>query len=94
MPPISEVCGSNKSPAIIQYSLQTTDEMKLKKEVRNCLLGSAVHSFLVLSAPTILRPWVRITSTPSMLFSIFIIEIGTKWTKILKKRPGLAHLKK
>ena len=27
------------------------------------------HSSVVLSAPTILRPWVQIPSTPSMLFS-------------------------
>ena len=36
------------------------------------------HSSMVLSAPTILRPWVRIPSTPSMLFSICIIEIVTR----------------
>ena len=36
------------------------------------------HISMVLSAPTILWPWVRIPSTPSMLFSICIIEIVTR----------------
>ena len=35
------------------------------------------HSSVVSSAPTILRPRVRIPSTPSMLFSIYI-EIVTR----------------
>ena len=35
------------------------------------------HSSMVLSAPTILRPRVRIPCTPSMLFSI-CIEIVTR----------------
>ena len=34
------------------------------------------HSSVVSSAPTILRPQVRIPSTPSLLFSICIIGIG------------------
>ena len=51
------------------------------------------HSSVVFSAPTILRPWDRIPSTPSMLFSICIIEIvQRKITKINKKRPGLVHI--
>ena len=33
---------------------------------------------MVFSAPTILRPWVRIPSRPSTLFSIYIIEIATR----------------
>ena len=33
------------------------------------------HSSVVLSASTILRPWVRISSKLSMLFSICIIVI-------------------
>ena len=33
------------------------------------------HSSMVSSVPTILRPQVQIPSTPSMLFSICIIEI-------------------
>ena len=53
------------------------------------------HSSVVSSAPTILRPWVRIPCTPFTLFSICIIEIAMrKITKINKKRPGLAHFKK
>ena len=59
------------------------------------------HSSMVTSMPTILRPQVRIPSTPSVLFSIWLVEIetaigigmrkGLKWTK---KRPALAHIKK
>ena len=51
------------------------------------------HSFVVSSAPTILRPRVRIPSTPSMLFSIYIVEIETlfliwneKWDENERKR--------
>ena len=50
----------------------------------------ARHSSLVLSTPTILQPRVRIPTTPSMLFS----NCNEKRTKINKKRPGLAYLKK
>ena len=42
------------------------------------------HSSMVLSAPTILWPQVRIRSTPSILCSIFIVEIKTlsdNWDK-------------
>ena len=49
------------------------------------------HSSVVSSAPTILRPWVQILSTPSTLFSICIVIVTRKRTKINKKRPGLAH---
>ena len=52
------------------------------------------HSSVVLSAPTILRPQVRIPSTPSMLFSICIEIVTKKDRKQNKKRLGLAHLKK
>ena len=41
---------------------------------------------MVLSPPTILRPWIQIPSTPSVLFSLCIIEKN-------KKRPGSARLK-
>ena len=45
-----------------------------------CIGGS--HSSVVSSAPTILRPRVRVPSTPTMLFSICIIEIvSRKWRK-------------
>ena len=42
-----------------------------------CPIGRAYgrHSSAVSSAPTILQPRVRILSTPSMLFAIFIVEI-------------------
>ena len=33
------------------------------------------HSSAVLSAPTILRPWVRIPSTPSMLFQFVLLKL-------------------
>ena len=42
---------------------------------KNIYLQGGRHSSVVLSAPTILRPQVQIPSTPSMLFSICIIEI-------------------
>ena len=38
----------------------------------------AAHSSVVSSAPTILRPRVRIPSTPTMLFSICIKEIVSR----------------
>ena len=40
---------------------------------------------MVLSAPTILRPQVQISSTPSMLFSI----CNVKRTKINEKEAGI-----
>ena len=51
------------------------------------------HSSVVISAPTILRPWVRFPIIPSMLFSVCIVEIETmmneKRTKINKKETGI-----
>ena len=48
------------------------------------------NSSVVSSAPTILRPWVRIPNTPSMLFSGKIVEIETllllEWEKDKNKR--------
>ena len=46
---------------------------------------------LVLSLPTILRPRVRIPSTPSTLFFNLYWNCNEKRMKINKKRPGLAH---
>ena len=46
-----------------------------KKLAQKINLEGGLHSSLVLSVPTILRSWVRIRSTPSMLFPICIIEI-------------------
>ena len=56
------------------------------------------HSSMVLSALIILRPWVRIPGTPSMLFfildrySVEIIFGMRKGQKYKKKWPGLAHI--
>ena len=47
--------------------------------------SSGHHSSVVSSAPTILRPRVRIPSTPSMLFSICIEIVTRKRTKINKR---------
>ena len=69
----------------------TMNVLKVVETKKIILCGR--HSSVVSSAPTILRPQVRIPSTPSKLFSICIIEIVIE-TKINKKRPGLAHLKK
>ena len=58
------------------------------------------HSSVEQSAPTILPPRVRIPSKPSkLLFHLqsnlcYICHCIVKRTKINKKRPGLAHLKK
>ena len=53
------------------------------------------HSSVVSSASTILWPRVRIPSTPSTLFfNLCYWNCIEKMTKINKKRPGLAHLKK
>ena len=54
------------------------------------LLGGR-HISVVSSAPTILRPRVRIPSTPSTLFSICIEIVSRKERKQTKKRPGLAR---
>ena len=62
--------------------------------VKYLILGGR-HSSVVLSAPTILWPWVRIPSTPSNLLSVCIIcNCNEKRTKINKKRLGLAHFLK
>ena len=63
-----------------------------KNDLPDC--KSKLSSSVVLSAPTILWPRVRIPSTPSMLFSICIEIVMRKRTKIKKKRPGLAHFLK
>ena len=47
------------------------------------------HSSVVLSAPTILWPRVRIPSTPSTLFSICIEIVLRKERKINKKEAGI-----
>ena len=52
------------------------------------------HSSVVSSAPSILRPQVRIPSTPSMHFFNLYRNCNDKRTKINKKRQGLAHFLK
>ena len=54
---------------------------------RQKILGGR-HCSVVSSAPTILRPWVRIPSTPSMLFSI-CIEIVMRKNKNKQKEAGI-----
>ena len=50
------------------------------------------HSSVVSSAPTILRARVQIPSTPSMVFlNLYYWNCIEKITKINKKRLGLAH---
>ena len=60
----------------------------------NNWVDSGCHSSVVLSAPTIRQPRAQIPSTPSTLFSFFIVEIeividiGMKWTKISENAAG------
>ena len=51
----------------------TCDAMTRKLPLEQLYPGGP-HSSMVSSAPTILRPWVRIPSTPSMLFQ-FVIDL-------------------
>ena len=70
----------------------------LAKEVRNNIFLGCRHNSVDSSAPSILPPQVRVPSTPSMLFSIYIvqtvylsIEFECEKNKNKQKRPGLAH---
>ena len=47
---------------------------QLKEGIEKSQRKGGRHSSMVLSAPTILQPQVRIPTTPSTLFSICIIE--------------------
>ena len=47
------------------------------------------HSSVVSSAPTILQPWVRIPSTPSMLFFNLYWNCNEKRTKINKQEAEI-----
>ena len=47
------------------------------------------HSSVVSSAPTILRPQVRIPSTPSMLYSICIEIVMRKKNENKQKEAGI-----
>ena len=55
------------------------------------------HSYVVLSAPTILRPRVWIQSTPSMVISIrvkFVLYLSCKKNENKQKRGRVRHIKK
>ena len=56
------------------------------------------HSSVDLSAPSILQPRFQVTSTPSILFSIYIVqivyllfELECEMNKNKQKRLGLQH---
>ena len=56
------------------------------------------HSSVDLSAPSIMLPRVQVASTPYLFFQFILLNLyichlnwNVKWTKINKKRPGLAH---
>ena len=89
------VANSGHTVGRSKYRYKNVNKFGWRERKSVWVLGSR-HSSVVSSAPTILRPWVRIPSTPSMLFSICITywNCNEKRTKINKKRPGLAHLKK
>ena len=53
------------------------DEVKMKCVNKRLSYTGGRHSSVVLSAPTILWPRVRIPSTPSTLFTICFVEIET-----------------
>ena len=63
-------CLDTKTWAIIVYRFQKNIAIFLLA-LNNIAIDSSVDS----SAPSILPPWVRVPSTPSMLFSIFIFQI-------------------
>ena len=46
------------------------------------------HSSVVSSAPTILRPWVRIPSTPSTLSSIYLLKLYPENNENKQKEAG------
>ena len=72
-------------------NLMTLEHLKdwPKKHFMGCR-----HSSVDSSAPTILPPWVRFPSTPTMLLSFivkFVLYLSCENNEINKKRPGLAH---
>ena len=62
---------------------------QLEKEFKESVQKCGRHSSMVLSAPTILRPRVRISSSPSMLFFNLYWNCIEKRTKINKKEAGI-----
>ena len=80
---ISNVCKSNTTLArrcnqFLKQSLHLFYRRYFQSTIKLIKVGGGRHSSVVSSAPTILRPRVRIPSTPSMLFSICIIEIVSR----------------
>ena len=82
---------------MVKFVLNLTREKNENEQKRPT---SGRHCSVVSSVPTILRPQVRIPSTPSMLFFNFYYcncnqkrtKINQKWPFLqTKKRPGLPH---
>ena len=51
------------------------------------------HGSVVSSPPTILQPWARIPSTPSMLFQ-FVLKLQQEKNENRQKEAGIGPLKK
>ena len=87
-PNLGSGCGTvGRGPGFIDgilCNLRRKCEIK-EKEAGNGSSKNGHHSSVVLSSPTILWPRVQIPSTPSVLFSIYIVKIETvgmrKWRK-------------
>ena len=83
--------------------LPTPDVNKAKNEIkfiRAVVVGRSAkvyhwmgccHSSVDSSAPSILRPWVRVSSPPSTLLSIYIWFVSCRKDENKLRRPGLAH---
>ena len=74
---LKKLIGNNFTSGLASVRLDLSEFSTL---VTKTVLGDR-HSSVVLTAPTILQPWVQIPSTPSTLFSICIIEI------VMRKEP-------
>ena len=67
--------GVNSRPWAQQTNVQKLSAKTtrlLRRPLERLFPLGGCHSSMVSSAPTILRPWVQIPSTPSTLFSIYI----------------------
>ena len=64
-----------KKPFLLSlyYGKQNYNTAKFDILITNISIMGGRHSSVVLSAPTILRPWVRIPSTPSPLFQCVLL---------------------
>ena len=74
---------------------------KIAKKIRLKSIAGCRHSSVDSSAPSILPPRIRVPSTSSMLFSIYIIqilclsfELECEKNENRQKRPRLAHFLK